>query len=261
MLLPLLQEIYKRRVLLPGEDVRFLVRRDDMHVRPDKIGVRIHEVGTRGAIDKRDVDHFQIRDPLGGIERVEPLLRPLERLFPALEIEAILFQEEVPAIGDTADAEVKTLLEQKWPLLPDLAKKRAADVSDADHKERKLFPLLEERLMNDVDGPDALNGVDHEGNVALGRSLGDRIDVDIVLAERLEDLAGNSGNALHSVPDDRDDRLSLLMIQRCERMLELVPELVGDRPRCGRAVRGFDGETDRMFGRRLGDQDDVHLVR
>ena len=114
----------------------------------------------------------------------------------------------------------------------------------------------------DVQRAHLLVGVDHARDVALGRALGDRADVDVVAAERAEHLPRDARPPLHPVADDRHDRLVGRVIEPRQLLLQLEPELVlrsrrSPRPRPRLRTR----EADRVLGRGLRDQDDVDAPR
>src|SRR5262249_62377780 len=119
--------------------------------------------------------------------------------------------------------------EQIGPLLPDLLQPRPADVADADPRQRQPLARLEEALVNRVQRAPLLRLVDDAGDVALGSALGDRADVDVLPAERLEYLAGDARPPLHSLADHREDRLPILHVDEHRLLEELELELVPDR--------------------------------
>ena len=74
-----------------------------------------------------------------------------------------------------------------------LPQQRAADVADADHRQREPAAFLEECLVDRVERAHLLVRVDHARDVALRRALGDGADVDVVAPERAEDLPETPG--------------------------------------------------------------------
>ena len=57
--------------------------------------------------------------------------------------------------------------------------------------------------------------VDHARDVALGCALRDRVDVDVVPAERVEQLARDARPAFHALADDGENRL----VRACDRAI------------------------------------------
>ena len=79
----------------------------------------------------------------------------------------------------------------------------------------------------DVERAHLLCGVDHARDVALGRTLSDRADVDVVTPERAEHAGRHTpGRPLHPVADDGDDRLVGVRDRDASVAAELEPELV-----------------------------------
>src|SRR6185436_2613944 len=145
-------------------------------------------------------------------------------------------------------------------LLLELLQQRAADVADADHGEIETLARLEERLMDGVERAALLRRVDDARYVPLGRALRDRVDVDVVPPERVEQLARHAGPALHPLADDSKDGLRRLVIDDHHAIVDLVPELLLDRRDAAPRVQTADGKADRMLRRGLRDQDDVDAL-
>ena len=152
-------------------------------------------------------------------------------------VDAVARDDEPFAVGDGDHAGVEPLLEQVRLPLAQLPQQRAADVADADHHERERLARLEESLMDHVERARLLRGVHDAGDVALGRSLSDGADVDVVPPERPEHLAGDVRPSLHALADHGDDRLIGFPIERGEAVVKLEPEFLGDRLGGGRRRR------------------------
>ena len=82
--------------------------------------------------------------------------------------------------------------------------------------------------MNRVERPALQRRVDDARNVALRRALGNRVDVDVVPAERVEQLSRNAGRPLHAFADDGEDGLSGFVIDDHQAIVHLVPKLLLD---------------------------------
>src|SRR5262245_45632830 len=141
----------------------------------------------------------------------------------------------------------------------ELAQHGASDVADADDRQGKPRARLEKALMNRVQGADLVVRVDDAGDVALGAALRDRADIDVLLAERIEYLAGDAGTPLHALADDRENRLVVLHVHLHRLLVELELELVTDGIDGARRIDVLDAETDGVLGRRLRDEHDVDL--
>src|SRR4030095_643632 len=145
---------------------------------------------------------------------------------------------------DLCDREVEALGEQIVALLMQLPQDGAADVADADDDQRQPCARLEETLMDRVQRAHLIVRVDDAGDVALRAALRDRADVDVLLPERIEDLAGDAGASLHALADDRENRLVALHVHLHRLLVELELEFVADGVDGGGRVNILYTEAD-----------------
>src|SRR5205085_277288 len=75
----------------------------------------------------------------------------LELLAPSAEVDAFTSDDEPFAVGDRDHFGVVPLLAQVRLSLRELAQERAADVTDADNRERKRLASLKKYLMDHVE--------------------------------------------------------------------------------------------------------------
>ena len=184
-----------------------------------------------------------------------------ERLTPSRQIDALAGHDELFAVRQRDDADVEALCgEMRLPLVQ-LAEERAADVADADNRERERSARLETPAMDDVHRARELRRVHDERQAAIDRSVRDRADGDVVAAERAEDLSGDVRSSLHAVADDGDDGLIRFLRQRRGARVELEAEFTRDRvARSSRLARPHR-QRDRAFRRRLAEQHDADALR
>ena len=90
--------------------------------------------------------------------------------------------------------------------------------------------------------------INHERNIPLGSPLRNGRHVDTVAAQGLEDLSRNAGCSTHPVTNDGNDTLAGSLVERCERALEFVAELLSHSAAGGGKIGRAHGKTDRMFG-------------
>mgnify|MGYP003693553005 CR=1 FL=1 len=153
----------------------------------------------------------------------------------------------------------KPLRQQVRALLLQLPQQRAADVADADHRDRaSRLRDLEERLVNRVERAHLLRRVDDARDVALRRALRDRADVDVAAA-RASRTPSPPRRAAPSSPRRRrrgsPGRLRTSTCIDCcvELELELLrgsPRPRAPRRRCARRSRSCAPTTPARSGRR-----------
>ena len=139
-----LEHLHQRRVAAPRQRVRPLVRRDDVQVRLDERRIGVDDRRADGAVDQRGVGQLHLADPPRERRGVHPVAAPLQlrpssrrgRCRSASATNRLL-------LASADDGDVEALRQQIRPLLLQLPQHRAADVADADHRERQ--PLASSR--------------------------------------------------------------------------------------------------------------------
>ena len=106
----------------------------------------IESVG--GAVDQRRVGQLQLadrpRERRGSMRRRDAR----QRLLPARQVDAVRVDDEPLAVGQADDRDVEALRQQVRALLVQLPQQRAADVADADDRQRERVRCLEKRLVD-----------------------------------------------------------------------------------------------------------------
>ena len=143
----------------------------------------------------------------------------------------------------------------------ELIEEHAADRSRPDQPDRDGVRRQVEAGVHRAERARGLLAVDDHRDVALGRALRDRADVDAGGAERVEQLGGDARRAGHAVADDGEDAAVAGDVDPLDLSL---PQLALERlahDRCGALrLRLFQREADRMLGAALRDQRDRDAV-
>ena len=200
-----------------------------MEVRVDERRIGVDNRRTDGAVDQRDVGDLHLPDPAGERRRVHPLGRGAQVLLPPPQIDAVRIGDEPLAVGEADHRDVEALRQQIRALLLQLTQHRAADVADADHRQRQPRVGLEKALMDGVERAHLLRRVDHARDVALRGPLRNRADVDVLPPERVEYLAGDAGAPFHPLANHGEDRLVVPHIDLHRAGVKLELELLADR--------------------------------
>ena len=241
------EHAHQRRVAAPRQRVRPFVRRDDVQVRLDERRIGVDDRRAGRAVDERDVRDVHLADPPRERLGVHPIGRRAQIVLPAGEIDPVRVGEKPLAVREPDDGDVEALREQVRPLLLQLTQDRAADVADADHRERQPLPGFEKSLVNRVERAHLLRRVDDARDVALRRALRDRADVDVLPPERVEHFPRHAGTALHSLADDRENRLIAPHVDLHRLRVELELELLPDCLDGARGVGAAHAEADRVL--------------
>ena len=99
--------------------------------------------------------------------------------------------------------------------------------------------------------------VDHRGNIALRRALGNGPHVDAGVAERAEELGRHARQSGHVVADDGNDAAITLHVDALNlALLQFERKGLTDDLLHPRRMAGRHGKADRVLGTGLGDQDD-----
>ena len=260
MLLAPLDLRHQRRVAAPRQRVGLLVRRDEVQVRLDERGICVHDRLIGRAVDERRVGQLHRGHALGQHVGAHALSGGGQYFLPMGEIDALALDDKPLAVGQSDDGDLEPPRQQVVSLLVQLAEQGAADVADADDGERETFAGLEEGLMDGVQGAALLRRIDDARDVPLGRALRDGVDVDVVAAERVEQLAGHARAAFHALADDRENGLIALVVDHHQLIANLVTELSFDGRHSPRGVGRAHRETDRVLRRGLRNEDDVDAL-
>src|SRR5262249_36770359 len=111
--------------------------------------------------------------------------------------------------------------------------------------------------MDRVQGSRLLVLVDDARDVPFRRTLRDRADVDVLLAERIEDFSRDARSPLHALPNDGENGLISTEVDVHETLVELEAELVCDGVSRASRVRVPHGKADGVLRRGLGNENDV----
>src|SRR6185369_11471051 len=145
-------------------------------------------------------------------------------------------------------------------LLPDLFDQFSTDSADPGDKDIYLLLAIGEKLfVQSVYCFSNIVGINDHRDIALGRTLGDRVNIDTVVPERGEHLAAHACMGLHVVTDQCEDRETVLDLEWFDLAdAYLVLEFRVDRSLCKVGNLVLDRHADRMFRRTLSNENDVY---
>ena len=239
----------QRLVVIERPGVGLLVRGDHVETGGEEVCILDGDGLAGGAIDDHRVDEVALFHQLLHRFQTEAVTSLHQLFTPVGEVQPILVDRHLAAVGDAHHPQAGALLGQYRLLAGNLIHQGRADTADADHEQVDELLAAEEVLVAGLDGFGHLAIPHHRRDGALARTLGDGNDVDGSLGQRGEEAGRHPLAGTHAVTDEGDDRQILHDLQRIQQLvLELQFELALQHLAGLVAVIAVDTEADAVLG-------------
>ena len=203
-----------------------------------------------GAVNDHRVDDVAIFHQLFHPFQREAVAGFHQLFTPVGEVQPILVDRHLAAVGDAHHPQAGALLGQYRLLASNLIHQRRADTANADHEQVDELLAAKEVLVARLDGFRHLAIPHHRRDGALARTLGNGDDIDGGLRQRGEEAGRHPLASAHAVTDEGDDRQIADDIQRLQQLVfEFELELALQHLASLILVVAVDTEADAVLGR------------
>ena len=220
-----------------------------------EIGVLICHRLAGSTVDNHRVQQMVLFHQTNKSPQVERLFGFRQLIAPVFKVQAVYVGQQGARVSHPANAQIDMFTLQPALLALDLFDQRAADAADANDKHFNHLIGIEQHLVGHANAGGRIIVAHDNGNRALGRTLGNRHNVDIGARQRSEEFSGNPTQGAHTIADNRNNRQAFHDRQRLKQPLfQLQIKFIFHYPLRPSAIALRHAEADAVFGRGLGDK-------